>query len=201
MLGAIVGDIVGSIYEFDNHKSKDFPLFQERCEFTDDTILTIATADALMDDWDFASKYRRYGARYPSSYGGFFREWIHDESQGPYNGFGNGSAMRVSPVAWFEDKEHRVMELAKRSAEVTHNHPEGIKGAQATAMAILWVRQGLSQSEIVREVENSDLPNITKNTPGFWTFAPQYSQRRISHLDAQRLSAWDLRAEPGELAT
>ncbi len=105
MLGAIVGDIVGSIYEFDNHKSKDFPLFQERCEFTDDNILTIATADALMDDWDFASKYRRYGARYPSSYGGFFREWIHDESQGPYNGFGNGSAMRVSPVAHKGNRE------------------------------------------------------------------------------------------------
>ena len=155
MLGAIVGDIVGSIYEFDNHRSKDFPLFQDRCDFTDDTILTIATADALMGDWDFASKYRRYGVRYPSSYGGFFRRWIHDESEGPYNSFGNGSAMRVSPVAWFEDKEHRVMELAKRSAEVTHNHPEGIKGAQATAMAILWARQGLSQSEIVREVEKA----------------------------------------------
>ena len=153
MLGAIVGDIVGSIYEFNNHRSKDFPLFQDRCEFTDDTILTIATADALLGDWDFAAKYRSYGARYPSSYGGFFRKWIYDESQGPYNSFGNGSAMRVSPVAWFEKHEHRVLELAKRSAEVTHNHPEGIKGAQATAMAILWARQGKSQTEIVRDIE------------------------------------------------
>jgi len=153
MLGAIVGDIVGSIYEFNNHKSKDFPLFQDRCEFTDDTILTIATADALIDGWDFSSKYRSYGKRYPSSYGGYFRNWIYDETAGPYNSFGNGSAMRVSPVAWFEDREHRVMELAKRSAEVTHSHPEGIRGAQATAMAILWARKGKTPAEIVRDIE------------------------------------------------
>jgi ADP-ribosylglycohydrolase len=155
MLGAIVGDIVGSIYEINNHKSKDFPLFQGRCNFTDDTILTIATADALMGDMDFASKYRSYGAKYPSGYGGLFRRWIYDENAGPYNSFGNGSAMRVSPVAWFEDDEQRVMDLAKRSAEVTHNHPEGIKGAQATAMAILWARNGKSQIEIVREIETT----------------------------------------------
>jgi len=153
MLGAIVGDIVGSIYEFDNLKSKDFPLFQDHCTFTDDTILTIATADALMGDWDFAGKYREYGKNYPSSYGGFFRRWIHDDTQGPYNSFGNGSAMRVSPVAWFEKHEHRVMEIAKRSAEVTHNHPEGIRGAQATAMAILWARQGQSKDDIVAGIE------------------------------------------------
>ena len=153
MLGAIVGDIVGSIYEFNNLKSKDFPLFQEHCTFTDDTILTIATADALMDGWDFATKYREYGKRYPSSYGGYFRGWIHNDGQGPYNSFGNGSAMRVSPAAWFEDKEHRVMEIAKRSAEVTHNHPEGIRGAQATAMAILWARQGQSRDDIVAGIE------------------------------------------------
>ena len=153
MLGAIVGDIVGSIYESHNHRSKDFELFQESSHFTDDTILTIATADALMTDRDFASKYRSYGARYPAGYGGFFRRWIHDETAGPYNSFGNGSAMRVSPVAWFDDKEHRVMELAKRSAEVTHNHPEGIKGAQATAMAILWARLGVPRSRIRRDIE------------------------------------------------
>lgn len=153
MLGAIVGDIVGSVYEFNNHRSRDFPLFREDSKFTDDTILTIATADALMTDMDFASKYRAYGKKYPSSYGGHFSLWIHDDSEGPYNSFGNGSAMRVSPVAWFEDREHRVMKLAEQSAEVTHNHPEGIKGAQATAMAILWARGGMSQEEIVKEVE------------------------------------------------
>ena len=154
MLGAIVGDIIGSVYEFDNHRSKEFPLFTERSHFTDDTILTIATAEALMrSDWDFAGRYREYGRKYPSSYGNNFHRWIHDDDAGPYNSFGNGSAMRVSPVAWFEKHDHRVMILAERSAEVTHNHPEGIKGAQATAMAILWARQGVPRNRIRRDIE------------------------------------------------
>ena len=154
MLGAIVGDIVGSVYEFDNHRNKDFPLFQERSKFTDDTILTIATADALMThEWDFAAKYREYGRRYPSSYGLRFDNWLDDESMGPYDSFGNGSAMRVSPVAWFERHDHRVMLIAEKSAEVTHNHPEGIKGAQATAMAILWARSGVPRNRIRRDIE------------------------------------------------
>ncbi len=124
MLGAIVGDIVGSVYEFNNHNSKDFPLFREDSTFTDDTILTIATADVFMqNDWDFAAKYREYGKKYPSSYGNRFQDWIDEVITGPYDSFGNGSAMRVSPVAWFEKHDHRVMELAKRSAEVTHDHP------------------------------------------------------------------------------
>ena len=153
MLGTIVGDIVGSVYEFDNHKSKDFPLFREDSTFTDDTILTIATADALMTDMDFAGKYREYGRRYPSSYGQRFGSWLRDDSAGPYDSFGNGSAMRVSPVAWFSDDEDEVMELARQSAEVTHNHPEGVKGAQATAMAILWARTGVSCGRIRRDIE------------------------------------------------
>ena len=154
MLGAIVGDIVGSVYEFDNHRSKDFPLFTERSHFTDDSILTIATADTLMQhEWDFAAKYREYGKKYPSSYGNRFQSWIDEVITGPYDSFGNGSAMRVSPVAWFEKHDHRVMELAKRSAEVTHNHPEGIKGAQATAMAILWARSGVPRNRIRRDIE------------------------------------------------
>jgi ADP-ribosylglycohydrolase len=154
MLGAIVGDIVGSVYEFDNHRSKDFPLFRKDSIFTDDSILTIATADALMSgECDFAARYREYGRKYPSSYGTGFSNWIHDDDAGPYNSFGNGSAMRVSPVAWFEDDEQRVMQLAERSAEVTHNHPEGIKGAQSTAMVILRARQGASRDDIRREFE------------------------------------------------
>ena len=154
MLGAIVGDIVGSVYEFDNHRSKDFPLFTERSHFTDDTILTIATADALMSDRDFAAKYRRYGRRYPSSYGFRFSRWLDDESMGPYKSFGNGSAMRVSPIAWIHNKDNRVLEDAKRSAEVTHNHPEGIKGAQATAMAVFWARNGMPRNRIRRDIED-----------------------------------------------
>ena len=153
MLGAIVGDIVGSVYEFDNHRSKDFPLFRDDSKFTDDTILTIATADALMSGWHFASKYREYGKKYPSSYGNRFQDWIDEVITGPYDSFGNGSAMRVSPAAWFEDRETRVMTIAKRSAEVTHNHPEGIKGAQATAMAILWARLGVPRNRIRRDIE------------------------------------------------
>ena len=107
----------------------------------------------MRSDWDFAGKYREYGRKYPSSYGNSFHRWIHDDDAGPYNSFGNGSAMRVSPVAWFEKHDHRVMILAERSAEVTHNHPEGIKGAQATAMAILWARQGVPRNRIRRDLE------------------------------------------------
>jgi len=153
MLGAIVGDIVGSVHEFDNHRSKDFPLFQKSSRFTDDTILTIATADALMTDRDFAAKYRSYGKKYTSSYGARFSSWIHNDSEGPYNSFGNGSAMRVSPVAWLYDDESRVLETAKATAEVTHDHPEGIKGAQATAIAIYWARNGVPRNRIRRDLE------------------------------------------------
>ena len=153
MLGAIVGDIVGSVYEFDNHRSKDFPLFREDSKFTDDTILTIATADALMSDHDFAAKYRSYGQKYPSSYGLRFLSWIDGAITGPYDSFGNGSAMRVSPVAWMFDTEEDVLRMAKATADVTHNHPEGVKGAQATAIAILWARNGKSPVEIVSDIE------------------------------------------------
>ena len=155
MLGAIVGDIVGSVYEHNNHRSKLFPLFKATSHFTDDSILTIATADALMTDQDFASKYRSYGAKYPAGYGGMFRHWIQDDAAGPYNSFGNGSAMRVSPVAWAFDTEEEVLEMAEASAQVTHNHPEGVKGAQATALAILWARQGKTREQIVSDVETT----------------------------------------------
>ena len=155
MLGAIVGDIVGSVYEFDNHRSKDFPLFTERSHFTDDTILTIATADTLMQhEWDFAARYREYGKKYPSSYGNRFQSWIDEVITGPYDSFGNGSAMRVSPVAWFVNHDHRVMFLAEKSAGVTHNHPEGIKGAQATAMVIFLARSGVPRNRIRRDLES-----------------------------------------------
>ena len=155
MLGAIVGDIVGSVYEFNKHRSKDFPLFRKDSHFTDDTSLTIATADALMSEaCDFAAKYREYGRKYPSSYGMGFGRWIHDDDAGPYNSFGSGSVMRVSPVAWLVDDEQKVMKLAERSAEVTHNHPEGIKGAQAAVMFIQWARQGVPRKRIRHDLKN-----------------------------------------------
>ncbi len=153
MLGAIIGDTVGSIYEHNNHCSKDFPLFKEHSTFTDDSVLTCATAAALLDDREFADIYREFGRRYLSAgYGALFIRWLVDESMGPYNSFGNGSAMRVSPVAWAFETADEVLATAKASAEVTHNHPEGIKGAQATALAIFRTRNGASQEDVAEEI-------------------------------------------------
>lgn len=149
MLGAIVGDIVGSIYEWRNIKTKDFPLFGSRCSFTDDTVMTCAVAEAVMNGGkreDFIKAMKKYGRLYPNvGYGGNFAQWIFSDEVEPYNSFGNGSAMRVSPCAWAAkcdsvskaELPDRCRNLARLSAEVTHNHPEGVKGAVATADAIL----------------------------------------------------------------
>lgn len=154
MLGAIIGDIVGSIYEFDNIKTKEFPFFDERKEYTDDSILTIATADWLLNGGKVENYYLKYATDYPyplGSYGTMFVEWIHRSRRGiiqPYYSCGNGSAMRVGPVGWAFDTENKTLDAAKVSAECTHNHPEGIKGAQAVALCIFLGRQGKSSSEI-----------------------------------------------------
>jgi ADP-ribosylglycohydrolase len=149
MIGAIIGDIVGSKYEFNNIKTKDFPLFSKGCSFTDDTVLTIAVADWLLDGGDLAERLVAYGRKYPHlSYGGMFGRWLSGGSREPYNSFGNGSAMRVSAVAWVASDEAEVMALAKASAEVTHSHPEGIKGAQATALAIWMALQCAHSNDI-----------------------------------------------------
>ncbi len=153
MLGALTGDIVGSIYEHNNHRSKDFPLFQDRSFFTDDSVLTCATALAIMDNRDYADLYREFGHQYPfAGYGGFFSSWLADKSLGPYDSFGNGSAMRVSPIGWAYDTEEEVLAAAKASADVTHNHVEGVKGAQATALAIFRARNGTSQQDVAAEI-------------------------------------------------
>lgn len=156
MLGGIIGDIVGSIYEFNNIRRKDFEFYGKQCEFTDDSILSFATAKYLMDRSQApAHYYVDFAKRYPSpmgSYGNSFVRWVaqstKDHIQPPYNSCGNGSAMRVGPVGWAYETEQETMEGAKESAECTHNHPEGIKGAQATAMAIFWARHGKSAKEI-----------------------------------------------------
>ncbi len=152
MLGAIVGDIVGSIYEWDNIKTKDFPLFKDDCFFTDDTVMTIATADAIMaggEEDDFIDSYKKWGRLYPDAgYGLRFEKWINSDSREPYNSWGNGSAMRVSPCAWVMDCDYLAKtgqwptgrEKAALSAAVTHNHPEGIKGAVAVNDAIFILR-------------------------------------------------------------
>ncbi len=153
MLGAIVGDIVGSVYEWHNIKTKDFPLFRDDCFFTDDTVMTCAVAQAIMDGGerdDFINEMKKFGRMYPDAgYGGRFGRWIFSDDREPYNSFGNGSAMRVSPCARMMDCGFCARtgmwptsgrEKARLSAEVTHNHPEGIKGALATTDAIFLCR-------------------------------------------------------------
>ena len=152
MLGAIIGDIVGSVYEWNNIKTKDFPLFREDCFFTDDTVMTCAVAEAIMNggkDDDFIDAMKKYGKMYPDAgYGARFSNWIDSDNREPYYSFGNGSAMRVSPCAWVMDcgfcartgMMPSTRNLARLSAEITHNHPEGIKGAMATTDAIFMCR-------------------------------------------------------------
>jgi ADP-ribosylglycohydrolase len=153
MLGAIIGDIVGSVYEWNNIKTTQFPLFTSDCFFTDDSVLTVATAKALLSDMGYAAAYQDFARRYPGrGYGGYFHSWIHAENPQPYNSWGNGSAMRVSPVGFAFNTVDEVLQAAQHSAEVTHNHPEGIKGAQATALAILRARQGSTQQDIRAEI-------------------------------------------------
>jgi len=149
MYGAVIGDIVGSIYEFNNLKSKDFPFFDSRCLFTDDTICTIAIADALLGDKDFASSLRRWAGAYPdASYGGMFRSWVRRPNMPPYNSYGNGAAMRISPVSLYAGSLDEALELAFKATAVTHNHPEGVRGACATTLAIRLAMTGLSTRDI-----------------------------------------------------
>ena len=166
MIGAIVGDIVGSIYEFDNIKTKDFELFDQDCIFTDDTVMTIAVGKALKL-WNRSGDIEKfknilidimhdYGARYDDcGFGGHFLSWILKKRRTPYNSYGNGSAMRVSPVAWFANSLNEVKVLAQATAEITHNHPEGIKGAVATAVAIYLARTGKNKLEIKKYITDN----------------------------------------------
>lgn len=155
MLGAIAGDIIGSVYEFNPIKQKDFPLFQEGSKFTDDSVLTVAVAQAIMEEEDYQSKIRSIGQKYPhSGYGGNFINWLFADDPQPYNSWGNGSAMRVSPVGFaFNDRE-TVLQEARKTARLSHNHKEGIKGAQATALAIYLARNDASKQSIRQEIED-----------------------------------------------
>ena len=161
MYGAILGDIIGSPYEFDRGgKTKDFPLFVPSSGYTDDTVMTVAVAEALMKTVgkdDISVKYevqramQKWGRRYPyAGYGVRFRSWLHEKDPEPYNSYGNGSAMRVSAAGWLCDTVEETRRLARLTAEVTHNHPEGIKGAEATAGAIFLARTG-SGKEAIKE--------------------------------------------------
>lgn len=159
MIGAILGDMIGAPYEFDmGNKTKDFPLFSRRSEFTDDSVMTIAVAEALMDTMGktddeiraaLAASMQKWGSIYPyAGYGGMFSGWLRSSHPEPYGSFGNGSAMRVSSAGWLFDTLEETRHMAKLTAEVTHNHPEGIKGAEATASAIFLARNGRSKEEI-----------------------------------------------------
>ena len=161
MYGAILGDIVGSPYEHDRTgktKAKDFPLFAKNSRFTDDTVMTVAVAEALLDTMGGTAEeirsaviksMQKWGRKYPRvGYGGMFIDWIYEEDPQPYGSFGNGSAMRVSPVGWLYENIDITRKIAGITAEVTHNHPEGIKGAEAVASAVVLARTGSSKEDI-----------------------------------------------------
>ncbi len=163
MFGAMIGDIAGSIYEFDNIKTKNFTPLSPSCHFTDDTVMTFAVAEALRKSKEVGfvnleslvvHEMQKFGRLYPGAgYGGSFGMWIHSSSPKPYNSFGNGAAMRVSPVAYFASSLEEVKELSGKVTAVTHNHAEGIKGAEATAVAIWMALNKFSKEEIRREME------------------------------------------------
>jgi type I restriction enzyme M protein len=181
MIGAIVGDIAGSRFEFNNYRKKDFELFSEECHVTDDSILTLAVAKAIMEtckvirpligkpetgekfyvmaEW-MANKYlREIGRKYPEcGYGGMFAQWIASEVPKPYNSFGNGAAMRVSPAGFAAGTEGEAISLADAVTQVTHNHEEGMKGAEAVAVAVFMARHGKSKMEIRKRINNDYYP-------------------------------------------
>ena len=149
ILGAIVGDVIGSVYEWNNAKSIDFPLFKSETTFTDDSVLTIATMRAILYNEHYTKTYQEFGRNYSNrGYGDRFIWWLMQSNPKPYDSWGNGSAMRVSPIGWFFDNIEDVLEQAKKSAEVSHNHPEGIKGAQAVAASVYLARKGKSKNGI-----------------------------------------------------
>ena len=153
MFGAIAGDIIGAPFEFAPKKSTDFPLFSSRSEFTDDTVLTIAVADALLNNLDLVDTLKHYTNQYPHrGYGGSYKSWAASDSKEPYNSWGNGSAMRTSAVGLLFSTRSEILDAARECAAVTHNHPHGIHGAQAVALSIFMARQGASKKEIRAEI-------------------------------------------------
>lgn len=163
IFGAIIGDIAGSRFEFDNYKSKDFELFDDDCIPTDDSYMIIAVAQALLKSIpDFSNIssmtvkcMQSIGRKYQSSYGNMFLKWLNEENPKPYNSFGNGAAMRISPVAYVAKSIDEVKELSRKITEVSHNHPEGVKGAAATAIATYMALNGFKISEIKDYITNN----------------------------------------------
>lgn len=163
MIGAIAGDIIGSVYESNCLKTTYFDIFTTYSTFTDDSVLTVAVADCILHGKDYATTFKEYARKYPlAGFGGMFLEWVESDSLAPYNSFGNGSAMRVSPVGFAFDTLEEVLAEAKRSAEVTHNHSEGIKGAQAVAAAIFLARKKEGRSKIKDFIEENFGYNLSQ---------------------------------------
>ena len=173
LMGAICGDVIGSCYEFSLTKRLDFDLFTNRSRFTDDTVCSIAIADALMNGNDFVGKLKHWCPKYPKAgYGGYFNWWLRQNPPRPYNSWGNGSAMRVSAIGAFAKSTEETLALAEKSAIVSHNHPEGVKGAQATALAINLALQGSSKEEIKAQIENRFCYELSRK---YADIQPQYT--------------------------
>ena len=165
MLGAIAGDIIGSVHEFQAPKHKDFPLFVAGSRYTDDSVLSVAVADCLLTGCNYVDKFHEYAHAYPHrGYGAGFWHWVTSGSRQPYNSWGNGSAMRVSHVGFAFQTLDEVLNHARASAEVTHNHPEGIRGAQATAAAIFLARQGDPKARIRSLIEKQFGYDLSRST-------------------------------------
>jgi len=155
LVGAIAGDVIGSVHEWAGTKTKDFPLFVPQSTFTDDSVLTVAVAEWILTGEDLVDLLHTYYHNYSGrGYGGMFHDWAFHRLRQPYNSFGNGAAMRVSPVGFAFDTIEEVLAWAEQSAAVTHNHPEGIRGAQATAAAIYLARRGQDKDQIRRSLES-----------------------------------------------
>lgn len=161
MIGSICGDVIGSVYERKNVKTKKFEFFTAGTRFTDDTVLTVALADSLINFKNIAENIWTYAVKYPNAgYGARFKEWMNAEDRAPYGSYGNGSAMRVSSIGFISRSLDEVLKKAKKSAEITHDHPDGIKGAQAISAAIFLARNGSSKSEIKSYIEKSFSYNL-----------------------------------------
>ena len=164
MIGAIAGDIIGSVYEWHNIKAKKFPLFSDHCFFTDDTVLTVALADTILTGISYADNLKTFYRWYPDSgYGSGFHLWAQSQTSEPYNSYGNGAAMRISPVGYAYNDLQTVLAKAAEFTGVTHNHPEGIKGGQATAAAIFLARTGKSKDAIKAYIEKTFEYDLSKN--------------------------------------
>ena len=193
MLGAIAGDMIGVPWESSGEKRYDFPLFSEWSRFSDDTVMTMAVASALLEGRGYAESMREFGRRHTcAGYGSHFEQWLHDESMGPYNSWGNGGAMRASPIGYAVHSADEALAEAERCAAPTHNHPEGVKGAQAVALAVFLARSGASKQHIRAEVASRIGYDLNRTVagirPGYsWDLAAERSvpEAIICFLDAQ----------------